>query len=571
MQFSFTNNTFFTVLLSSVDPTSNQELREGDIAPGTTTIFDRDILIGTEWRMKNSETGAMAGMYRTTADQFQPYLIGGHRIQLQFNNHTSSSVVLFSVDPISKQETREGEVVQGTSTLLNRNAHSGTEWRIKDAQTGAMVNTYATTADPYQSFSIFPPITPIVVYSEEVISVPIPDTATPPLTITPASVPPITIASAKDTIFNSKSFNMTVANLDYLVRKHTGITDRKELRAAIYARLLEIAKTPNRTRDEQACMDWLALQVKQTRVEAARLALAEYDRWQQDPWSYEPPAGYDFPAYVIPTPHSPLWLTTTPNPPVLANTSWQSFFAGIVSNNGWSPLNNPMLTKGEKSSSLENVIGFPVFGTVRAYQKIYGDDEGTKTFAETTAHLTTQSFNPPPVGGAVAAPANVNTIRVSYLRNIAPFSDRNLGILVRELVNRAAGLAGRIPIAKPQDTVQIAKTLSSSQLRAAVAKITSGDIIGSFITSFILSCALQEIIHESMMLDVKLKLRAKLLENLEKQQAAPLPDLGNLLYYDIRGEIVLYDSDYQPTDPVELERLMGVNEVYRAFLLSTIE
>jgi hypothetical protein len=230
-----------------------------------------------------------------------------------------------------------------------------------------------------------------------------------------------------------------------------------------------------------------------------------------------------------------------------------------------------MLTKGQKSSSLENVIGFPVFGTVQAYQKIYGDDEGIKTFAETTANLTTQSFNLPPLGGAVASPANVNTIRVTYLRNIAPYSDRNLGILVRELVNRAAGLAGRIPIAKPQDTVQIAKTLTSSQLRVAVAKITSGDIIGSFIASFILSCALQEIIHESMMLDVKLKLRAKLLENLEKQQAAPLPDLGNLLYYDIRGEIVLYDSDYQPTDPVELERLMGVHEVYRAFLLSTIE
>jgi hypothetical protein len=48
-------------------------------------------------------------------------------------------------------------------------------------------------------------------------------------------------------------------------------------------------------------------------------------------------------------------------------------------------------------------------------------------------------------------------------------------------------------------------------------------------------------------------------------------DLGNLLYYDIRGEVIVYGPEYQPSDPVELERLMGGQEVYRAFLLATIE
>jgi len=101
--------------------------------------------------------------------------------------------------------------------------------------------------------------------------------------------------------------------------------------------------------------------------------------------------------------------------------------------------------------------------------------------------------------------------------------------------------------------------------------MASGEILGNFVVSFVLSSALQEIINESIMLDTKLKLRGELVANLEKQQSAPLPDIGNLLYYDITDTQVIYAADYQPTDPVELERMMGPREVYRAFLLSTIE
>jgi len=132
---------------------------------------------------------------------------------------------------------------------------------------------------------------------------------------------------------------MNVINLEYAIRQQSGLTDNNQLRAAIYAKLVEIAKAPRRTRDEQAVVDWLVRQVKQTRVEAARLALEEYDRWNRNPHGYTPPQGYDFPAYVIPPTHSRQWLTTTPPPPVLANKSLLSFFAEIISSNGWSPLN----------------------------------------------------------------------------------------------------------------------------------------------------------------------------------------------------------------------------------------
>ena len=70
------------------------------------------------------------------------------------------------------------------------------------------------------------------------------------------------------------------------------------------------------------------------------------------------------------------------------------------------------------------------------------------------------------------------------------------------------------------------------------------------------------------MLDTKTKLRGELVAELQKQQSAP-PDVSNLLYYDINNIMQIYAEDYQPTDPVELERLMGPQEVYRAFLLST--
>jgi len=103
-------------------------------------------------------------------------------------------------------------------------------------------------------------------------------------------------------------------------------------------------------------IDWLARQVKQTRVEAARLALEEYDKWNRNPHGYIPPQGYDFPAYVIPPARSRQWLTTTPPPPVLANKSLLSFFAEIISSNGWSPLNNPLLTKGQRNTSLETLL-----------------------------------------------------------------------------------------------------------------------------------------------------------------------------------------------------------------------
>ena len=54
--------------------------------------------------------------------------------------------------------------------------------------------------------------------------------------------------SARDSIFNSKSFDMNVVNLEHAVRQSIGSTDKNLLRAAIYTRLMEIARRLPRNR-----------------------------------------------------------------------------------------------------------------------------------------------------------------------------------------------------------------------------------------------------------------------------------------------------------------------------------
>jgi hypothetical protein len=143
-----------------------------------------------------------------------------------------------------------------------------------------------------------------------------------------------------------------------------------------------------------------------------------------------------------------------------------------------------------------------------------------------------------------------------------------------DLLQKRIGGEPAVPLKVVRGTkptqIDIARSYTSTQLRTAIGRIISGEILGSFVASFVLSAALQEIVSEAIMLDAKVKLRGQLEKHLEKQQSAP-PDVSNLLYYDLNNMIQIYADDYQPTDPVEVERLMGPQEVYRAFLLSTIK
>ncbi len=571
IQLTFTNNNHFGVVLYTVAPSSAQQSWQGEVAPHTSSSFNLDIPASTEWQMISSDSGTLFDTYHTTADALQSYSIRNCTTQINFINNTTSTVALFSVDPVSLKESPEGSIAPGQSMIIERAMFGNTEWRMKDAQTGAALATYHTTTARYQTVPINPVVV-VITHGETIISGPLP--ANP--TVNPIPLPNNTpiVASAKDSIFNSRSFNIDVVNLDFSIRQRAGLADKNQIRAAVYAALMVIAKTQNRTPKEHFLMDWLALQVRQTRIEAARLALEEYDKWHRDPWSYHPPAGYDFPAYNLMPATSHVWLTTTPNPPVLANESWQSLLAGVISSNPWSPLNNPILTRGQRSSSLEGVVGFPVFGAILAYQKLYSKDGAARILADVTENLSTMNFDLAPLSGAFTTVgaanwySHLNAIRSMAMQQISPYTFRQVKDIVGELARRAGrNVSGMGTTATPG---QLAK-IPEAELRATLQRLTSGEILSSLVCTLVLTFAVQALIHESLNLDYKLKLRGKLVENLQRQQSANLPDLQNLLYYDLRGEVVIFSSDYHPTDQAELERIMGSQEVYRAFLLATIE
>ncbi len=181
--------------------------------PHTSWGVIRDIPVSTEWRMISSDTGTFFDTYQTTGDAVQSYSIRDCTTSLAFSNNTTSTVSLFSVDPVSLKESGEGSVAPGIWMTIRRAMFGNTEWRIKDAQTGVLISTYRTTVADYQYVPINPPA--VVITRGETISGPLP--ANPTVKPTPIPNAPV-VASAKDSIFNSRSFNVDVANLDFSIR-----------------------------------------------------------------------------------------------------------------------------------------------------------------------------------------------------------------------------------------------------------------------------------------------------------------------------------------------------------------
>ena len=149
------------------------------------------------------------------------------------------------------------------------------------------------------------------------------------------------------------------------------------------------------------------------------------------------------------------------------------------------------------------------------------------------------------------------------LQNIGPYTYRSLQDLATAIIKSSGGLAD-VPMPVKLEGLQV------SELRAALNDILEAEVLGSFVCTLTLSIAIQALIDEIILLAQLSRLEQTLKDEVAKQQSAPRPDLGNLLYNDINNIGQVYAPGYQPTDPVLLERLMGRQEVYRAFLLATI-
>ncbi|MBV9327273.1 MAG: hypothetical protein JO352_26290 [Chloroflexi bacterium] len=71
---------------------------------------------------------------------------------------------------------------------------------------------------------------------------------------------------------------------------------RNDVRAALFANLIVAYKKPadQRTADEAAAVARLTQAVRQKRVDAADVAIGEYNKWAQNPCAYSPPAGFSY-------------------------------------------------------------------------------------------------------------------------------------------------------------------------------------------------------------------------------------------------------------------------------------
>src|SRR5262249_40474439 len=75
-------------------------------------------------------------------------------MEITFENHTLSPLVLFSVDSMSKQERREGVVAPGvTNDFYVPGMLPGLELRLKDFNTGATTHTEVVTGPPRPLYS----------------------------------------------------------------------------------------------------------------------------------------------------------------------------------------------------------------------------------------------------------------------------------------------------------------------------------------------------------------------------------------------------------------------------------
>jgi hypothetical protein len=200
-------------------------------------------------------------------------------VAIQFKNCMLGDISVCWVDPASKQERLLGFVAapprdpglsRGVPDFITVEALPGTEWCIRGAfdRAGGVIQRYVTAAaPPLQVVSIIggeyyippppyyiPPLPWEVPVADPTLPAvtpvtPITPIITPGVVITgtpqPVSVGPITppqpsVVGARDSIFTapreSQSFDMNVINLEYAIRQQSGLTDKNQLRAAIYAK-----------------------------------------------------------------------------------------------------------------------------------------------------------------------------------------------------------------------------------------------------------------------------------------------------------------------------------------------
>jgi hypothetical protein len=368
------------------------------------------------------------------------------------------------------------------------------------------------------------------------------------------------------------------------------------VRATLFGLILQIAqKFPYQwTPDEKGIMNWLAAKVRESRLAVAEKTLEEYRRWKTDPWSYQPPAGYGFDAYLIPHPGHVAWMFNQPKPPLLWYQSVDSFlselFFGTVTSSGMGPLLAGLPSAGA------GPVAFPAYAQALVNGAVLGSDEGRHTRIEFQIRLLQTVLLYTQAGGPIVTAAILDRnlfqqleahkptgLVAKTLLNVAPYCGRK----VTEMAESKVVLipAGQQQYARPGMSDQEIKQLTpptKSQVRNArlpldkLLRIRAGYMGGA---TTVLSIAVSVAANQAFNLFSQPDLERVVQEEINRIKASPYPDIRRLVTGQklsnctatgctVTTEVI--PEGVQLT-PEQYEIYGGPEEVMNAFLRATTD
>ncbi|RCJ25446.1 hypothetical protein A6S26_16875 [Nostoc sp. ATCC 43529] len=218
---------------------------------------------------------------------------------------------------------------------------------------------------------------------------------------------------------------LALQNLEKKAMQNLPAQNLTELRAGLFVEILEIANKPvgQRTAEEKLALEWLAKKVKQNRIEATKYALNEYEKWQSNPWTYQPPDGFD--RYNVGAPANALqWTWTTPNPPPIRSYGTVAAYSKLTYTGGQTALAETLrsITRLQEGSvDYKNLVNeasvsgvstsdlVKITGTSLAVASAIGAGLATSTLMGTAAFTTVFPFTVA-AANATAAAAGTATV-----------------------------------------------------------------------------------------------------------------------------------------------------------------
>lgn len=478
-----------------------------------------------------------------------------------------------------------------------------------DSQSQPQANEPATPTD----IPVDPPINPFTSTGPEIIEiVPITDPdpkviisdMPPPGFELPGEKPPpsIPIMSEADLLVLGLDSGLSPSislQLQDVAIAATKSTDPDVLRAAMFGLLLMIVRKTERTSNEQELVAWLARKVKENRVEAARKAIEEHDRWINDPFSYQPPPGFGFEPYVNPPKHLNAGVLFSQGllPPGLETKDFmelinEQLLTPMVDSNPVTFLWRWLGGAGKKPAPTQRVSAFPSYGTALTYGKILGNDDGVAalTYTSLLINAIALPLELTLLDTGVMLSGSIQALTRAQLASGATFTARaftelfpySSKLITQEItgvskfapeVQRAANLVGqlkRVHFADGFDELPHVMRLyaPASKIRPQVAKILTGKAIAGIASTIMITLAVTVAVSELISVLERTKIREQLEEHLKREQEREV-DLEAMISPESMNTVMNPEIPISEYTSEELEQYLGLTELYLTFLKAT--